>query len=238
MKDLFKKKQGAKQPATKPSKGEKSGLSLSLGKKTPKTDTAKPKKAGLGFGKKPVMEETDGIAPATKAKPKVKAKTGGKGLDTNKLILILGGLLVAIVLALGAKMFLFSEEPAPVPPPVVEITPPPAPVPPPADTPVDPAAGVPAEGVPPTDMPVEGASPVVSEGVSVDAVAPPVVDPNQAPPVEGAVPAVPATPTTPVAPSGATPVAVAPAPVKISEEEFLQESNRRIYRERNTGAGQ
>lgn len=234
MKDLFKKKQGTKQLATKPSKGEKSGLSLSLGKKTPKADTAKPKKVGLGFGKKPVMEATDGIAPAAKAKSKAKAKAGGKGLDTNKLILILGGLLVAIVLALGAKMFLFGEEEsAPVPPPVVETTPPPAPVPPPTDAPVDPATGVPAEGVPPTDVSAEGVvPPVAPEGVSADAAVPPVIDPNQVPPAEGAVPPVPPTA------SGTAPDVAAPAPIKISEEEFLQESNRRIYRERNTGVGQ
>lgn len=233
MKDLFKKKQSKKQPdEAKSSKSAKPGFSLSLGKKSAKAESEKPKKSGLSFGKKAVAEPQNDEAVAStpsvpKAKGKAKAK-GGKSLDTNKLILILGCLLAVIVLGLGAKMFLFAEEPAP-PPPVVETTPPPAEMSPPAD-PVPPAS---PEGV-------SAAPALATQSV------PPVADPNQVvPPVEAPVssaPVVPAVASAPVAPATATPAptgGVAPsASTKISQEEFLQESDRRIYRERNTGTGQ
>lgn len=245
MKDLFKKKQSTKQPTDakpKASKGAKSGFSLSLGgKKVPKTDNAKPKKAGFGFGKKsvpePVVMEDDATSAPTTIKTKAKSKPkSSKALDVNKLIMILGGLLAVVVIGLGLKLFVFNEEPAPPPPPPAVTETPPAPVPPPADTvPTDPAMGVPPVDAAGAVPPVDGSAQDVPTDPALAQVPPPapvVADSQPALPTESTVPPAPTAP-----PATATP-SVTPTPppsAKISQEEFLKESDRRIYRERNTG---
>lgn len=261
MKDLFKKNkdagQGAdtKKTAKKPLLGKKD-----TNKDTGKAPKAKGGSlfAGVNFGKKnnsvaevdSIQEEQnlDVVAPSKKAfgkKPSKAKKTKGdtanldlknldiNKLDTQKLIKILAGVLVVLILLLLAKLFLFNDnsEPAPVPPPapeVVEQAPPAEPVP--ATDGQVVTEPAPAETVP--EQPIQP----VPEQVQVPA------EPPAPAPVEVAAPTPPVQPEpTPVqvepAPPAQAPVQT-PAPAKsggkMSYDEFLKETENRVYRERST----
>lgn len=235
MKDLFKKKGDT--AATPKAPKEKKPL-FSMGKKAATNRAEKPakekaaKKPAFSFGKK-----ADGAAKPAK-KPAFslgkksaaadgetvvkapKAKGGAAALDVNKLIPILVGLLVLVLAALAAKIFLFSDEPEPAP----VVTAPAAPTPDAtAEAVATPEATAEATA---TDSSVavadpNAATPTAEATTAPEAVA--VVDENTAVATDG---------TTAVA-AAATATAEVP-PRQVSYAEFLEQSNQRIYRERTT----
>lgn len=131
---LFSKKNG-KQKTAAPKKsllGKKSVASAT-------DSTAPAKKTGFGLGKKPA--KAHGIPPMQGGK-----NAKAKGMDTAKLIPILGGLIALILLALVAKMFLFNE---PEPEPIVPTLPPPSQVQPQIEQPAQATVEAPAQDVQP-----------------------------------------------------------------------------------------
>lgn len=173
-----------------------------------------PKKTGFSLTKKRTANADDAVEQGgKKTKPAKKSAKGGS-MDTKKLVPILGGFLALILLALAAKMFLFSE---PEPEPVVPQIPPPPATPAPAQ-PATPAA--PAEQTPSQDQ-AQPAAPT-AEAPAQPA---PEAQPNQ--PVQVA----PAQPTN-------MPAVQAPQTRQFTREEFLQESKNKVYRERETTQSQ
>lgn len=177
-----------------------------------------PKKTGFSLTKKRTANADDAVEQGgKKTKPAKKSAKGG-GMDTKKLVPILGGFLALILLALAAKMFLFSE---PEPEPVVPKIPPPSAQPKPQ----------PAQPVAPAGQP--------SQPNSGQAQAPQPVAPTAQPPAQPASPEQ-AQPNQPVqvAPAQPTdmtaPTTQAPQTRQFTREEFLQESKNKVYRERET----
>lgn len=169
-----------------------------------------PKKTGFSLTKKRAAGDAAAAEQGNnkKAKPTKPAKKPAKGggMDVKKLIPILGGLLALVLLALAAKMFLFSEpEPEPV---VPKITPPAA----------QPAPPAPAQPVAPPPVETAPAQPVA-----------PVAETTQPQPAQ---PVAPAAPTGSVA--APAPVQAAPGQQNFTREDFLRESKNKVYRERET----
>lgn len=229
MKDLFKK--GDKQkPAPKAKKplfgaGNKS-------KKPADEKSAKAKKPLFGAKKsQPELDQDDNQVPQTNAKGKLGKKPApkGKGMDTSKLVPVLGGLLALILLGVAAKMFLFKEEP-PLPPlPPVTTEAPPA-------TPPAPAEPTPADGgiaqipAPTNTPPADATIPPPAVAQEPIATAPAPVEQTQTPPQPqgGEIAPVITAPN-----NGNVPV---PAQ-KMTYEEFVKESKTKVYRERETTEG-
>lgn len=209
-----------------------------------KEKTAKPAKKSGGslFGKKEkkpvnhlddetVSSETGDVglppesANAKAGKPKPKAKKGGKGgagldlakMDTKKLITGLVAVLIVLILLLVASIMMGGDEPVdePMPAPQEQIQEPA-----PAVAPEAPAQEMPApvsdQALPPPETPP---APVEQPVQQAPAVAPPV-------------------PATQAAPQQqAQPQQAAPKPAgtgMMTEEEFLRETQQRVYRERST----
>lgn len=225
-KPLFGKKPAAKSAdsdETTPPKAKKAGFSLA--KKPTSSSSAssanapKPKKPLFGKkAKTPASEEGD--APPSKkpvGKSAKKPKSGGAGLNSSKLIIIIGGLLALVLFAVVAKMFLFKSEPAPAPVvpsmPAQPVTPPPAPVPAPVEV------APPSEGAVVTPATPEPVAPAVAE------------QPAPAPVVANESQTMSVAPIAPPAPQGTTD---ASGKRTFTREEFLQESKNRVYRERDT----
>lgn len=169
MKSLLKKGEKSEKPAA-----PKKSL---FGKKPAKKmaddidEPVAPKKTGFSLTKKRTAgdaAEQGAKKPTKPAKSTAKkpAKSGG-GFDAKKLVPILGGVLALVLLALAAKMFLFSEpEPTPVvpqiPPPAAQPPAAPAPVAPPVPTeqaqpPVAPPPAAPVESTPAATTPMPAA---------------------------------------------------------------------------------
>lgn len=239
MKDLFKKKGDT--AATPKAPKEKKPL-FSMGKKAAANGAEKPakekaaKKPAFSFGKK-----ADGAAKPAK-KPAFslgkksaaadgetvvkapKAKGGAAALDVNKLIPILVGLLVLVLAALAAKIFLFSDEPEPAP----VVTAPAAPE-------AAPTPDATAEAVATPEATAEATATDSSVAVADPNAATPTAEATTAPEAVAAVDG-----NTAVATDGTTAVAAAATataevpPRQVSYAEFLEQSNQRIYRERTT----
>lgn len=179
-----------------------------------KTQTKAAKKIGL-FSKKPTSDKklTTGIVSGAKAAQKPKSLQ----LDVQKLLPILIGLFALVVAALVAKMFLFNEEPALEPAPVAAPAPaePTAPA---TDAPATeptPAEPTPAESVP--SAPTTSEQPIANE---------PAPTAESAPQVAANAESAPITPNQDAA-DNAAPVS------NLSYEEFIQETEKKVYRERN-----
>lgn len=235
MKDLFKKKGDT---ATTPKAPKEKKPLFSMGKKAAANRAEKPakekaaKKPAFSFGKK-----ADGAAKPAK-KPAFslgkksaaadgetvvkapKAKGGAAALDVNKLIPILVGLLVLVLAALAAKIFLFSDEPEPAP--VVT-------------APAAPAPEATAEAVATPEATAEATATDSSVAAADPNAVAPTAEATTAPEAVAAVDG-----NTAVATDGTTAVAAAATataevpPRQVSYAEFLEQSNQRIYRERTT----
>lgn len=258
MKDLFKKsKEKSTNEKTKPTKKSGGLFGGGLGKKSaPITDDhydevvesadnlddETPKKSSLKKGKS--------AKPALGLKKSTKAKSGKAGLDldinkidTKKALTVLVGILVVLILLLLASIFMGGKDEVP----------PPAPMPIPEQTAEPPAPETPAEPEPTTE-PV-ATEPVAPPPAPVAEPAPASVatePPAQVPPPAPATVDVPVAPpqvAEPVAPPAdihselriettppPQPAAPKPAPSggKISYDEFLKETENRVFRERNT----
>lgn len=170
-----------------------------------KTSTKEAKKMGL-FSKKPTSDKklTTGIVSGAKTAQKPKSLQ----LDTQKLLPVLIGLFLLVVAALVAKMFLFNDEPVATPAPSE-----------PAAAPSEAAPNEPApteanaEQAPtPTDAPTEANATNAAEASA------------QTNPPQATEPA-------PVAPVDGNAAQAAPAG-NLSYEEFIQETEKKVYRER------
>lgn len=234
---LFKKKT-ATPKATKPSKPKKP--LFGIGKKPSKTSVSTidqfsdntqasldefsqqpqtaqtAKKSGL-FGKKTATPKP--VVSSAKASQKPKSLQ----LDPKKLLPIFGGLLALVLVALAIKMFVFNDEPAqPLPEPQVaqetptEVMPEPTQ----ADQLAEPA------------VPMDTQAPQVladsSEMSEMPADTQVVADTQTDTQIANDV----NTDTT--APSGQANQPVAPAVKPLTHAEFIQEANKKVYRERNT----
>lgn len=223
MKDLFKKsKEKSANEKTKPTKKSGGLFGGGLGKKSaPITDDhydevvesadnlddETPKKSSLKKGKS--------AKPTLGLKKSTKAKSGKAGLDldinkidTKKALTVLVGTLVVLILLLLASIFMGGKDEVP----------PPAPMPIPEQTAEPLAPETPAEPEPTTE-------PVATEPVAPPQVAEPVAPPadiHSELRIETTPPPQPAAPKP--APSGG----------KISYDEFLKETENRVFRERNT----
>lgn len=207
MVDLFKKKQNNTPKTPKPAKKPLFGKKKSSPQAMPPDDN---------LGELPPQAEKPIASPKKSKKlgksfgAKKETNQGTSTLDDNKLkkiIMVLVVLFVLAVLGLIATMFLGGEEP-------IESTPP-------VTTTQNPEPATPSA---PEPVATESAEPVAQTETAIET--PPNNQPASAQPTNSDTSAQQATTNT-VAPS-------APASRTISREEFLQETQNRVYRERDT----
>lgn len=170
-----------------------------------KTSTKEAKKMGL-FSKKPTSDKklTTGIVSGAKTAQKPKSLQ----LDTQKLLPVLIGLFLLVVAALVAKMFLFNDEPVATP------------------APSEPAAA-PSEAAPNEPAPTE----VNAEQAPTPADAPTEANATNAAEASAQTNPPQATEPAPVAPVDGNAAQAAPTG-NLSYEEFIQETEKKVYRER------
>lgn len=176
-----------------------------------KTSTKEAKKMGL-FSKKPTSDKklTTGIVSGAKTAQKPKSLQ----LDTQKLLPVLIGLFLLVVAALVAKMFLFNDEPVATPAPIA------------APAPSEPAAA-PSEAAPNEPAPTEANA----EQAPTPTDAPTEANATNAAEASAQTNPPQATEPAPVAPVDGNAAQAAPAG-NLSYEEFIQETEKKVYRER------